>query len=588
MRKPVHDERKNILTIVRDYKKILFLYFFVLVLATMFESIGLGMLMPIFQSIEGVETSHIFTTTAKWAFGIIGLEYSFWNLIVLFTLATLTKYVLVAASMHFARVLSSKITCDMREKAFRNLVNLPLSFFYQKKVGDLIAVQFTSAHNSGAIFEYLVLIVSSIFFCALYLSMNLMVSFSLTAMVVGISSISYFFLLPRFQKGYLKGKQESQGVESINSYLYDVFSGIKTVKVFGNVAHHVAHYASRVNNYRRVSVQIVDNRIIVSLFHEPLFFVIMVVGMVVAVEFLEIPFVTLTVFLVILLLILPKLKVINNSWVMIKELTPHLERIREYAERTDKAHLPKRRAGVLEEGVRFERVSFSYPGTKNNALSEISVSVEKFATTALVGPSGGGKTTLVDLFLRLHDPTQGVVYVDNVDLRDISVGEWRNQIGVVEQDPYLFNDTVYNNILYGNMEADEEEVRKATEIAYAHEYIRELPQGYKTIVGNRGFKLSGGQKQRLALARALVRSPQVLVLDEATSALDSEFERLIQTAVQNLSGRMTILLVAHRLSTVKSADKILVIENGRVVQEGNHAALMEVKGRYREFVELQS
>ena len=205
-----------------------------------------------------------------------------------------------------------------------------------------------------------------------------------------------------------------------------------------------------------------------------------------------------------------------------------------------------------------------------------------------MGSSGSGKTTFVDLFLRLHDPTQGAVYVDDVDLRDVSVSEWRSLIGVVEQDPYLFHDTVYNNIRYGNLEAGEAQVRKAAETAYAHEYIRELPEGYQTIVGNRGFKLSGGQKQRLALARALVRSPRILVLDEATSSLDSGFERLIQTAVRNLSGRMTILIVAHRLSTIKDADKILVLEGGRIVEEGDHLALMRRGGRYRKFVELQS
>ena len=205
-----------------------------------------------------------------------------------------------------------------------------------------------------------------------------------------------------------------------------------------------------------------------------------------------------------------------------------------------------------------------------------------------MGSSGSGKTTFVDLFLRLHDPTQGVIYVDDVDLKDVSASEWRSRIGVVEQDPYLFNDTVYNNIRYGNLSADEGEVRKAAEIAYAHEYITELPEGYRTIIGNRGVKLSGGQKQRLALARALVRSPRILVLDEATSSLDSGFERLIQEAVRNLSGRMTILIVAHRLSTIRNADKILVLESGRIVEEGDHPALMRMEGRYRKFVELQS
>ena len=584
------DKQKNILSVARNYKRLLLLYFFVLVSATMFESIGLGMLLPIFQTIQGIETNHVLAVHAKWGLGIIGLEYSFTNLITLFTIATLVKYALLAISTHLGRVLSSSVTCDMREKVFRNLMNLPLSYFYQKKTGDLVAVQFTSAQNAGAIFEYMMLIINSIFFCVLYLAMNLMVSFSLTVLVMGLFSISYLFLLPRFQKGYLKGEEESRGMEGINSYLHDVFSGVKTVKVFGNAARHGEHYGSRANDYRRVSVQIMDNKIIASLFYEPLLFLFMVVCLVFAVAFLEIPFAILAVFLVICLHVLPKLKVINHYWLVVNEFAPHLARVQGYAESGNREYPPEGRApvGDLKKGVRFENVSFAYPGSRGDALSGISASVGKCETTALVGSSGSGKTTFVDLFLRLHEPTRGAIYVDDVDLRDVSTDEWRSLIGVVEQDPYLFNDTVYNNILYGNPEADEAQARKAAETAYAHEYIEALPEGYRTVIGNRGFRLSGGQKQRLALARALVRSPRILVLDEATSSLDSEFERLIQTAVQNLAGRATILVVAHRLSTIKDANKILVFENGRIVQVGSHASLMREEGRYKEFLTLQA
>ena len=585
-----NDKQRDILAVARDYKDFLFLYSVILILATMFESVGLGLLMPIFQTIQGIETNHILTAYAEWGFGVVGLEFSLLNLIALFTFAMLVKYALVASSMRFARVLSSRIACDMREKIFRNLMNLPLSFFYRRKIGDLVAVQFTSANNCGFVFEHVMLIMNAIFFCALYLILNLMVSFSLSVLVFGLSSISWFFLLPWFRKAYAEGAKESEGVENICSYLHDVFSGIKTVKVFGNLVYHIENHTMRANGYRRVCVQIMDNRIVASFFYEPLLFLMMVFCLIVSVKFLEIPFFTLTVFLAIFLQVLPKLKLIGNYWLIVNEFAPHMARVREYAEGKSLECLPEGIAsiGSLQKGVRFENVSFTYPEARGDALSGINVSIEKDTTTALVGSSGSGKTTFVDLFLRLHDPTQGVIYVDDVDLKDVSASEWRSRIGVVEQDPYLFNDTVYNNIRYGNLSADEGEVRRAAEIAYAHEYITELPEGYRTIIGNRGFKLSGGQKQRLALARALVRSPRILVLDEATSSLDSGFERLIQEAVRNLSGRMTILIVAHRLSTIRNADKILVLESGRIVEEGDHSALMRMEGRYRKFVELQS
>ena len=316
----------------------------------------------------------------------------------------------------------------------------------------------------------------------------------------------------------------------------------------------------------------------------------MVFSLVVSVKLLEIPFFTLTVFLAIFLQVLSKLKLIGNYWLIVSEFAPHLTRAREYAEGKTLGCLLEGTAsiGSLNKGVRFENVSFAYPGAHGDALSGINASLEKDATTALVGSSGSGKTTFVDLFLRLHDPVQGVIYVDGVDLRDVPASQWRSRIGVVEQDPHLFNDTIYNNINYGNLSVGEAQVRKAAEIAHAHEFIIRLPEGYRTLIGNRGFKLSGGQKQRLALARALVRSPRILVLDEATSSLDSGFERLIQEAVRNLGGRMTILIVAHRLSTIRDADKILVLEDGRIVEEGDHRALMRMEGWYRKFMELQS
>ena len=585
-----NDKQRDILVVARDYKDFLFLYLVILILATMFESVGLGLLMPIFQSIQGIETGHVLTVYAEWGFGVVGLEFSLVNLIALFTFAMLVKYALVALSMRFARVVSARIACDMREKIFRNLMKLPLSFFYRKKVGDLLAVQFTSANNCGFVFEHVMLITNAVFFCVLYLILNLMVSFSLSVLVLGLTSISWIFLLPWFRKAYEKGAEESQGVENISSYLHDVFSGIKTVKVFGNLEHHIENYTMRVSEYRRVSVRIMDNRIVASFFYEPLVFLMMVFCLVVSVKFLEIPFFTLTVFLAIFLQVLPKLKLIGNYWLIVSEFAPHLAKVREYAEGKSLEYLPKGAASVgsLKKEVRFENVSYAYPGAQGEALSGINASIEKDATTALVGSSGSGKTTFVDLFLRLHDPAQGIIYADDVDLRGVSASQWRSRIGVVEQDPYLFNDSVYNNIRYGNLSADKAQVQKAAEIAFAHEFICRLPEGYRTIIGNRGVKLSGGQKQRLALARALVRSPRVLVLDEATSSLDSGFERLIQEAVRNLGGRLTILIVAHRLSTIRDADKILVLEDGRIVEEGDHLALMRTESRYRKFVELQS
>ncbi|TAE58791.1 MAG: ABC transporter ATP-binding protein, partial [Bacteroidetes bacterium] len=235
--------------------------------------------------------------------------------------------------------------------------------------------------------------------------------------------------------------------------------------------------------------------------------------------------------------------------------------------------------------VRFEGVFFSYDSTE--VLHNIHFSLPKGATVALVGPSGGGKSTLADLIPRFYDPSQGAIYLDGRDLRDISVESLRACIGVVSQEGILFHDTVWSNIAYGIPDTDPEAVVEAAKIANAHEFIMELPDQYQTVIGERGSMLSGGQRQRIAIARAVLRNPSILILDEATSNLDTQSEKLVQDALEKLMAQRTSLVIAHRLSTILHADQILVIERGRIIEQGTHEELYQKGGRYRELYAVQ-
>jgi subfamily B ATP-binding cassette protein MsbA len=246
-------------------------------------------------------------------------------------------------------------------------------------------------------------------------------------------------------------------------------------------------------------------------------------------------------------------------------------------------------AGVLapfRDRIRYEAVSFAYGGG-SPVLQGIGFEVKRGEVVALVGPSGAGKTTTMDLLARFYDPTSGRVTFDGTDLREVTAHSLRGQLGIVTQETILFHDTVRNNIAYGSPGASDAAIREAARAANALGFIDALPQGLDTVIGERGARLSGGERQRLAIARALLRNPPILLLDEATSALDTESERLVQDALDRLMRDRTVLVIAHRLSTVQHADRIVVLDKGRVVVSGTHAELMEREGPYRRLYELQ-
>ena len=243
--------------------------------------------------------------------------------------------------------------------------------------------------------------------------------------------------------------------------------------------------------------------------------------------------------------------------------------------------------GSFEDRISFKGVSFSYEDGRE-VLHGIDLEIPKGKTIAIVGASGAGKSTLVDLIPRFYDPSAGTVSIDGKDIRSVRLRDLRSLMGNVNQDPILFNDTIYNNIAFGVENATREQVEAAAKIANAHEFIMEKEEGYETNIGDRGVKLSGGQRQRISIARAILKNPPILILDEATASLDTESERIVQDALDHLMSSRTTIAIAHRLSTVKGADEIIVMDEGRIVERGTHGELIAKDGYYRKLYDMQA
>jgi len=299
-----------------------------------------------------------------------------------------------------------------------------------------------------------------------------------------------------------------------------------------------------------------------------------------------------TMFLVYLTMLLGPLATLANSATTFQNNLAGLDRVLDLLEEPlETAHTPPTKTLAIDSvqgQIAFSGVNFQYPGAQQSVLLDIDLDVEPGQTVALVGRSGAGKTTLCNLVARFYDPTAGSICLDGVDLRDLPVDAYRRLLGIVEQDVFLFDGTIAENIGYGLRNASLQAIEQAAIAANAHDFILGLEQGYETLIGERGVRLSGGQRQRLAIARALLANPRILILDEATSNLDSESEQLIHQSLERLMLGRTSFVIAHRLSTIVRADKIVVMDQGQIVETGTHTELMAVSGRYRQMVEMQT
>lgn len=483
-------------------------------------------------------------------------------------------------------VMGASIETDMREDAFAHLQKLSDNYFNNTKVGQIMS-RITSdlfdvtefAHHCPEEFfiAFLKAAVSFLILARINLLLTVIIFLLIPVMAV---SCTYFNL--RVRKAF---KRQRNHIGELNARIEDSLLGNKVVRAFANEAVELGKFSHDNQEFLKIKRQtyryMAAFQNTVRIFDGLMYVVVIVAGGVFMMDGQIAPadLVAYTMYVTTLLATIRRIiefaEQFQRGMTGIERFTELMDAKIDIFDEEGAQPL-----GEVEGRIVFKDVSFEYPDDHTPVLSHINLVIRPGEKVALVGPSGGGKTTLCNLIPRFYDPTEGEILLDGRDIRNVTLQSLRNNVGVVQQDVYLFSGTVYENIAYGRPGASREEVKEAARLAGAHEFIEGLADGYDTYVGERGVKLSGGQKQRISIARVFLKAPRVLLLDEATAALDNESEHLVSRSLDRLAAGRTTLTIAHRLTTIHGADRILVLSGNQIVEEGNHETLMKKKGIY--------
>ncbi|MEO8962074.1 MAG: ABC transporter ATP-binding protein [Ginsengibacter sp.] len=601
---------RTIFRYVGKYPKLIFAYFSCNVVSNLFSVVSLGMLSPFLMLIfkkqdtpEAVSENTSFFTQINpinqfkiWLHNIVqtpdGDIKGLAIICILILIFIILKNVFLYLSQYFLTPVRNRVVNEMRNRMYKKILVLPIGYFNDQKKGDIMSrltndlsdVESSVINFLETLFREPVTII--LFFGALIvlspqLTFFLILFIPLTGLIIG--------RIGRSLKKQSTKVQEKLG--AILSTIEETLGGIRVIKAFNAEKKQYRKFENQNNELLTIKNQVNRRRDLASPVSEILGIATVVCvlwyggRLVLRNSFLD-PGDFLAYILIFSQIIQP-LKSLSTAAYNIRKGAASIERI-EHLIAEDVSIKEISNPVIIEnfsDSIEFKKVSFFYED--KIILDTINLKIEKGKTVALVGSSGAGKSTLVDLVPRFHDTVKGELLIDGIDIKNYSLESLRNQMGIVTQEPILFNDTIANNISLAMDNATDEQIMNAAKIANAHHFILQKESGYQTTIGERGNKLSGGEKQRITIARAVLKNPPILILDEATSSLDTESEKLVQDAINNLMNNRTSIVIAHRLSTIRHADEIIVLRKGKIVERGTHSGLMELNGFYKKLVTMQ-
>jgi len=519
----------------------------------------------------------------------------------LMSFSFLFKNILIYIKGRVMNSLSLSVVRDLRNQMFSHALSLPVSYYDREKSGNIVSLiinDASSLNNSmmGTFEKIFVEPMRLLFFITTLFIIN----YKFTLAVFIIFPVLGYIIVLIGRTVRRRSKRVMELTATLLSILHETISGVRIVKIFGTQDAETAKFKAENDRFVRQSFRSNLIGALASPITEVMGVVVVVIllwygGRQVVLGTSNFGAEDFTRFLIFLFSIFTPLKEISRLNTTMQSGFASAERVFTILDSPEEATsnaTPEIAAADVppvpfNEDIEFENVSFSYPKCAEIVLNGISFKIKKGSIAALVGSSGSGKSTTLDLLPRFYDITSGKIAIDGADIREANLTSLRKLFGIVAQETFLFNDTIFANIAYGMQKADKEAVVAAAVAANAWEFIEKLPKGLDTVVGERGVMLSGGQRQRLSIARALLLNPPILILDEATSSLDTESERLVQAAINNVMENRTVLVVAHRLSTIRHADQILVLESGNIVERGTHDELLALNNRYKYFYDIQ-
>jgi ATP-binding cassette, subfamily B, bacterial MsbA len=572
------------------YKKGIVIIICLSLICGLFEAVSLGALVPLINIIATNEepTGNLWNVL-KTFFGFFNIELNFTVLLIALSIVFLVGQLLVFLKQTLQITLRFQFVLDIKKEVFSRLMYTDISYHHDKKIGQFLDTMLVETERAGSGFYVITEIFSNTFLILVYILMLTYISFYLTCICFFTALVMLFFVNKLLENSKKFGNKIVDSNTAINEFSTERLGLLKLIKANSSENIEANLFSNIVDKFREVNTKYVINGAKIELVFQSIMFIVAIIILFLSMNVFYLSAGLIAVFLFTLIRLTTPLRGINNQRHELAGLMASLLNV-------DKVLVESRQSITIIDGtkeysgirssIHLKNLSFSYLSDKP-VVQEINLEIKKNEMVALVGPSGGGKSTLVDLLMRLIDPKEGAVEIDTINLKDFNIRSYHAKVGLVSQDIYIFNDSVLSNIAYGSDAISLERAQTAAKIAYAHEFIEQLPEGYNSSLGDRGVKLSGGQKQRIALARAIYKNPDILILDEATSALDTESEKIIQSSINTIKHKYTIIVVAHRLSTIQDADKIVVIEGGKIVETGTHPELLSIDGTYKRYYAMQ-